>query len=335
MKRNKLRLTLVAAIAGLALAACTSPTPGVAQAGDTAAPQAAAWNAGDVIVSPAGIATAWIPAGTFTMGSPDTETGRFSTESPQRQVTISRGFWMGVYPVTQEEWMRVMGSNPVDSDSEHYGSQRPVVDVSWYEAIVFASRLSIMEGLSPAYSIDGSTNPDDWGDAPSWDGWGDAPYWEDSETWNAVEIIEGSNGWRLPTEAQWEHAARAGTTTAFSNGAQDWQDWNSIEAIGWFNRAWVPGLEIERRTHDVGTKEANPWGLHDIHGNVFEWVWDWWGTYPPHAQSDPSGEFSGEIFRVRRGGSWGMSANFARSASRFASTPYGRSIDIGFRLARP
>ncbi|MCL1991621.1 MAG: formylglycine-generating enzyme family protein, partial [Spirochaetes bacterium] len=310
---------------GLVAAGCTQDQP---------APQgAAAAAAGQTAVSPAGIATVRLPAGTFTMGSPDDQIGRWGNEGPQRQVTISSDFWMGVYPVTQAEWTLVMGDNPShflsDPAAGEAQGRRPVETVSWYDAIVFANRLSIMEGLSPAYRIAGSTNPDDWGAVPETNFWGDAPDWEVLAIWDAVEIVPGSDGWRLPTEAQWEYAARAGTTTAFSDGTQDWEDQAALDGTGWF------AFNSGGMTREVGRLQANWWGLHDMHGNVGEWVWDWVDAYPAQAQTDPAGGEFSELGRVSRGGSWFHSARSARSANRSAGYPFDRPIHKGLRLVRP
>ncbi|MCL2043204.1 MAG: formylglycine-generating enzyme family protein [Treponema sp.] len=131
----------------------------------------------------------------------------------------------------------------------------------------------------------------------------------------------------MPSEAQWEYAARAGTTTAFNNGTEDWEE-TALEGIGWFS------FNSGSMTHEVGKKAANTWGLHDMHGNVFEWCWDWFGTYPSNAQTDPLGASSGSI-RVGRGGGWGNSAQVARSAYRGLVNPFDRYNGLGFRLLRP
>jgi len=268
-------------------------------------------------VSPGTIEMVSITAGTFTMGSPSTESGSQSEERPQHSVTLS-SFKMGKYEVTQEQYEAVMGNNPSNFSSNPQAGEtqgkRPVERVSWYDAIIFCNKLSILEGLSPAYRISGSTDPAVWGTVPT----------SSDATWNAVEIVTGSNGYRLPTEAQWEYACRAGTTTAYNTG-----DIIS-DNTGWYTS------NSGSKTHEVGLKPANAWGLYDMHGNVWEWCWDWYNSsyYSRSPANDPMGAAAGSS-RVERGGSWGIDASIARSSFRSNIYPYCRYIDIGFRLVRP
>jgi len=260
----------------------------------------------------------WIRGGTFTMGSSGTESLR-NNEHPQHSVTMS-GFYMSKYLVTQEQYQTVMGSNPSQFKSALTGEsgtpgKLPVEYVNWYDTIVFCNKLSIMEGLSPAYNINGSTNPTDWGNIPRND--------YNTTSWDAVTIVVGSNGYRLPTEAQWEYACRAGTTTAYNTG-------DTISS----NTGWYTG-NSDNKTHHVGKKPANAWGLYDMHGNVFEWCWDgWFRTYSSSAQTNPIYVLS-LSYRIIRGGSWYDSADDMRSACRNGSAPYGLEKTIGFRLVRP
>jgi formylglycine-generating enzyme required for sulfatase activity len=221
-----------------------------------------------------------VAAGRFTMGSPPTQQDRGGDEGPQT-VTLTHGFFMCQHPVTQGEYVAVMGGNP----SQFTGDlNRPVEQVSWIDATNYCARLTAQErsaGRLPA-------------------GW----------------------AYRLPTEAEWEYAARAGTTTRFSYG-----DDPGYTQLG--NYAWYVA-NSGNTTHPVGQKQPNPWGLYDMHGNVWEWCLDWYGTYPGGSLTDPVGPGSGS-YRVLRGGSWSNVGLYCRSASRFYFTPGFRDIVIGFR----
>jgi formylglycine-generating enzyme required for sulfatase activity len=228
----------------------------------------------------------FIPGGTFMMGSPASEPGRYSNET-QHQVTVG-SFYMSRYEVTQAEYRAVMGSNP----SFFTGDNLPVECVSWYDAVAYCNALSAMEGLAPAYTINGT-----------------------NVHWN-----RNADGYRLPTEAEWEYACRAGTTTVYNTGdniTTDQANYNSN--IG--------------RTTAVGSYAPNPWGLYDMHGNVFEWCWDRYGPYGSAAQTDPAGPPSG-AYRVFRGGSWHYGGQRLRSAYRLSYATSDRGTDVGFRLVR-
>jgi formylglycine-generating enzyme required for sulfatase activity len=256
----------------------------------------------------------WIQGGTFTMGSPTNESYHDPDET-QHQVMLT-GFYMGKYPVTQAQYQAVMGTNPsgftVPFFPETSTANQPVENVSWYDAIVFCNKLSISEDLTPAYRISESTDPENWGTVPT----------SSNATWNAVEVVTGSAGYRLPTEAQWEYACRAGTTTAYNTGD------TISDNTGWYS------TNSGYRTHTVGEKPANAWGLYDMHGNVWEWCWDWYGTYAIGAQTDPTGPASGRS-RVQRGGSWGSIGQYLRSAFRSSYDTSDRQDYFGFRIVRP
>ncbi len=219
-----------------------------------------------------------IPAGTFTMGSPSTESGRDSDEGPQHQVTITKDFYLGKYEVTQAQWEAVMGSNP----SSSYGVRPnyPVYNVSWNDCQSYIEKLNQM----------------------------------------------GQGTFRLPTEAEWEYACRAGTQTRFYWG----DDPNETQIKDY---AWYDGNNSPSGTKEVGLKIPNAFGLYDMSGNVWEWCSDWYGSYPSGSVVDPVGPYSGS-HRVNRGGDWGSNAQACRSASRGGHSPDGRASRIGFRLLR-
>jgi len=228
-----------------------------------------------------------IDGGTFTMGSPDNERGRTRSEGPQHQVTVS-SFYIGKYEVTQAEYEEIMGANPA-----HFkGASLPVEQVSWFDAVDYCNKRSVKEGLTPAYKVSGS-----------------------NVTWD-----RSANGYRLPTEAEWEYACRAGTQTPFNSGS-------SVDAAGWYSG------NSGQRTHPVGEKQANSWGLYDMHGNVLEWCFDWLGDYSSQAKTDPQGAATGTS-RVYRGGCWNFQAQQTRSAYRFGNHQNLRSFIAGFRVAR-
>jgi formylglycine-generating enzyme required for sulfatase activity len=236
------------------------------------------------------VAMVEIPAGSFMMGSPMWEENRDSDE-PQHRVEITQGFQLSSTEVTQVQYEKVIGANP----SRFVGADRPVEQVSWLDAVQFCNKLSAREGLSPAYRIIGG-----------------------SVTWDTK-----SNGYRLPTEAEWEYACRAGTTTAYHTGGSG----ADLARAGWYEG------NAGNETHLVGKKTPNAWGLYDMHGNVWEWCFDWYGEYWSGSQSDPQGAASSSL-RVLRGGSWSPGAKYWRSADRAGAGPARAYGYLGFRVAR-
>ena len=255
-----------------------------------------------------------IEAGTFTMGSPSGELGRLSEET-QHSVTLTRDFYLQTTEVTQAQWQSLMGNNP----SNRGGCPTcPVELVNWWEAVAYANALSVSEGLPACYTLTGcgAATP---GNGMECSG----------VTINAADANPyDCEGYRLPTESEWEYAARAGTTTATYAGnltATDCSD-TTLLPIAWFCG------NSGNQTQPVGGKVANAWGLYDMLGNVWEWTWDRYATYPSTA-TDPTGATGGSN-RVRRGGSWLSNAQGARAAYRGNLAPGVRNFILGFRPAR-
>ncbi len=258
-----------------------------------------------------------IPDGEFLMGSPATDKDADKNEKPQHRVRITRPFYLGVYEVTQAQYKAVMGNNPSYFSANGEGNKSvagqstemyPVENISWLDAVKFCNKLGEMEGRGVFYEIDGeNVHVPDW-NRPSY---------------------------RLPTEAEWEYACRANapTVTRYSFG-------DDPASMGEF--AWYQG-NSGGRTHPVGWKRPNDFGLFDMHGNVWEWCWDPYGEgyYQESREDDPRGRLDGAAVRVIRGGcsgvydlrGWYAGPHQARSAFRW-SLPVIRNGSLGFRVAR-
>ncbi|MDX9753940.1 MAG: formylglycine-generating enzyme family protein [bacterium] len=218
-----------------------------------------------------------LPAGSFLMGSPETEKERYPNEGPQHTVHISQPFFLGKYPITQAQWEAVMGTNP----SHFKGANLPVEQVSWNDTQEFIQKLN--------------------------------------------QLNQGT--YRLPSEAEWEYACRAGTTTRFY-----WGDDEASEQIGDYAWYWI---NSNSKTQEVGGKQPNAWGLYDMCGNVWEWCQDWFKEtfYTVNEITDPAGPASGSK-RVHRGGGWNCHARSCRSANRFCYSPTHPVNIHGFRILR-
>jgi formylglycine-generating enzyme required for sulfatase activity len=245
-----------------------------------------------------------LPGGQFLMGSPDTDELADDDEKPQHRVTVS-GFRMAVTPVTAGLYNEVMQREPVPQAQERL----PAVKVTWYDAIAFCNRLSVREGYRPCYRRRFKHWVCDW----------------------------HADGYRLPTEAEWEYACRTGMATRYAFG-------DDPERLG--NYAWF-AENSSGQVQTVGQKWPNRWGLYDMHGNVLEWCWDLYGVYSPGAEVDPVGPSSGSLLRVVRSGSFHVppgvlhstlqafgSPEALRSAARGFFFPEDRRDDLGFRCVR-
>jgi eukaryotic-like serine/threonine-protein kinase len=262
-----------------------------------------------------------IPPGEFVMGSTPEQIAaalkvagedevwqeRIKSEAPQHKVVLTQPVYVGVTEVMQAQYAQVMGTNPSHFSATGEGKDlvanletgnHPVEMVSWNDAAEFCAKLSQQEELKPFYFRSGET----------------------------VTSLDGT-GYRLPMEAEWEYACRAGTTTRFWSGDED----HDLISAGWFNG------NSGGRTHSAGELQANPFGLSDVHGNVYEWVQDSWDPvfyekFEEDAAIDPGSPFYAGSQRVIRGGYWYFNPSSCRSSLRHASHPTPRSHNIGFRV---
>lgn len=232
----------------------------------------------------------YIQPGTFTMGSPESEAGRSTNEGPQTEVTISRGFWIGKYEVTEEECVAVMGTNV---SFFQWSPQLPCEWMSWEMATNYCYELTERERAGGRLPV--------------------------------------GYAYRLPTEAEWEYACRAGTATPFGLG--DGTSLSSYQANfdGTFPYGGAPLGPYFDGTTIVGSYGPNAWGLYDMHGNVWEWCQDWYGPYPGGKVTDPKGPASGSA-HVLRGGGWTSPGKACRSAERDSDSPTFQNYNNGFRV---
>ncbi len=252
----------------------------------------------------------FIRGGAFTMGCTSEQRNCDSNESPTFEATVS-DFYLGRYEVTFEEYDAFCAATGREKpDDEGWGrGKRPVINVSWYDAVEYCNWLSEQHGLTPYYAIDKSR--------------------KDPNNENSLDDVKwtvtprtGSKGYRLPTEAEWEYAARGG---AQSKGYK-YAGSSNLDEVAWF---WE---NSEDKTNPAGQKKPNELGLHDMSGNVWEWCWDWYGEYSSGAKTNPRGAERGSS-RVLRGGSWNNEAEFCRVSLRSYYYPDLRTGHYGFRVA--
>lgn len=232
-----------------------------------------------------------VESGSFIIG-----TTKNKVKKSLHEVTISKNYFIGKYEVTQHEWLEIMGNNPAQFKGDNF----PVESVSWYDAVEYCNRRSINEGLTPCYSVNGDN----------------------------IYCDFSVNGYRLPTEAEWEFAARGGNKSKGYLYAGS----NSINEVAWYSKNSKVGKDC--RTSIVGQKMPNELGLYDMSGNVYEWCWDWVRKYKfATDQADPHGPSVGKL-RVDRGGSAFIYARCCRVIDRNSAPPLVQKHYLGFRLVR-
>jgi formylglycine-generating enzyme required for sulfatase activity len=236
-----------------------------------------------------------LPGGTFWMGSPDTDAEAYKNERPRHRVTVS-AFAISRYQITRELYRALCDTSPQAWQGDSNDARLPANNVSWFDAVSFCNALSQHAGLQPCYRVD-SAHVD-------WD--------------------RSADGYRLPTEAEWEYACRAGTTSRWFFG----NDPAALDRYAWFV------ANAKDKVQPVGEKTPNDWGLHDMIGNVWEWCWDWYNRYRAEAVVDPTGLGNGH-YRVLRGGSaWLDDPRLLRSAHRDRVVPEVRGGHVGLRCVR-
>lgn len=252
------------------------------------------------------ISMKFIPNGSFLMGN----NNGLVDEVPAHQVSLN-SYYISQKEVTVFDWNQIMGSIP--PENSNLFSSYPVMNVSWYATLVYCNKRSVQEGLIPCYSINGSSNPDTWGTIPT----------INNNQWNNVVCNWSATGYRLPTEAEWEYASRGAhlsNNTVYSGS-------DNYDLVAWVHE------NADETLHSVRTKNANEVGIYDMSGNVFEWVWDWYGNYSTSSQNNPQGPSVGTN-KICRGGGWRSSYTAATVFIRPSKLAYDDENYIGFRVVK-
>jgi len=328
VKNKKVWIPVFCVLCAVMFFACETKEPAVTDTEDFV-PSASTPGVPKNIIEPVKpmIDMIFVKGGTFKMGSVSRSRREYTNQDaewPRHDVTLN-DFSIGKYEVTQGEYYEVTGMRPsfheknLDDGSPDGWMTLPVENVNWYDAVVFCNMLSIKEKLKPVYSLNGSFDPDEWGEPPT----------RKTVEWEAMRMDAGAEGYRLPTESEWEYAARGG---AESKKLYKFAGSDNPDHVAWYSGR-LNGPPFSTTSRNVGKKQPNELGLYDMSGNVMEWCWDWYGGYTAAAKHNPLGASSG-LYRVLRGGSWSTNDDNSRILYRHNNQPHYIGINVGFRVAR-